>query len=77
MEFNGSGWQLLEDQKWRVDAAALVHRIPSFGFVVKEAPVPGHLNVDKLKVLRIFFATFMLTFFNADGSFYIKSIRVW
>jgi hypothetical protein len=77
VEFNGSGWQLLEDQKWRVDAAALVHRIPSFGFVVKEAPVPGHLNVDKLKVLEFSFCGFYVNLFNADGSFYIKSIRVW
>jgi hypothetical protein len=50
VEFSGSGWALHVDRNWRVDAAALVHRIPSFGFVLKESPSPGQLSVAKLQV---------------------------
>jgi hypothetical protein len=57
VEFSGVGWHLFADAKWRVDAAALVHRIPSFGFVLKEAPSPGQLNVAKLQVTAALFST--------------------
>ena len=38
-----------------MDAAALVHRIPSFGFVLKEVASPGQLNVAKLQVKTFIF----------------------
>lgn len=42
------GWHLLQEGGWRVEAAALKHRIPSFGFLLSEAPSPGRLDSGKL-----------------------------
>ena len=39
---------MLKEGKVEVQAAALAHRIPSFGFLLIEAPGPGKLDSDKL-----------------------------
>jgi len=41
-------WTLLSEGGMLVTAAALVHRIPSFGFIFRESPSPGRLDSDKL-----------------------------
>eukprot|EP00088_Acartia_fossae_P068588 TRINITY_DN8735_c0_g1_i1.p1 TRINITY_DN8735_c0_g1~~TRINITY_DN8735_c0_g1_i1.p1 ORF type:complete len:370 (+),score=54.85 TRINITY_DN8735_c0_g1_i1:52-1161(+) len=44
------GWKLLDDAKgFVVHAAALEHRIPSFGFQILEPSSPGQLDVKKLQ----------------------------
>ena len=39
---------MLKEGKMEVQAAALTHRIPSFGFLITEAAGPGKLDSDKL-----------------------------
>ena len=41
-------WKLLEDSRFLVSAAALKHRIPSFGFIIAEKTSPGKLDSKKL-----------------------------
>uniref|UniRef100_A0A069DSF0 Putative ribonuclease z n=1 Tax=Panstrongylus megistus TaxID=65343 RepID=A0A069DSF0_9HEMI len=41
-------WHLFEDDKVKVEAGFLIHRIPCFGFVIKEKPTPGRLNTEIL-----------------------------
>ncbi|XP_023326918.1 zinc phosphodiesterase ELAC protein 1 [Eurytemora carolleeae] len=43
------GWSLLSTQEFKVSAAALEHRIPSFGFHIREQDSPGQLDVNKLQ----------------------------
>ncbi|MWC28184.1 ribonuclease Z [Paenibacillus sp. MMS18-CY102] len=40
---------IFDDGQYRVEAAALEHRIPCFGYRVVESPRPGRLDADKLK----------------------------
>ena len=47
------GWSLHQDKMVRVEAEALSHRIPSFGFVITERSSPGRLDTDKLAELGI------------------------
>ena len=47
------GWSLHQEKMLRVEAAALRHRIPSFGFVITERSSPGRLDTDKLAELGI------------------------
>ena len=44
----GKCWRLLEDSNIEVTAAALKHRIPSFGFIISEKSSPGKLDSQKL-----------------------------
>jgi len=46
-------WPLISDNNFVVRAAALEHRIPSFGFHIREADSPGRLNVEKIQELGI------------------------
>ena len=46
-------WKLLEEAGLTVVAAALKHRIPSFGFIIKEKNSPGRLNCEKLSGMGI------------------------
>ncbi|XP_073989469.1 zinc phosphodiesterase ELAC protein 1-like isoform X1 [Rhodnius prolixus] len=41
-------WHLFEDDKVKVEAGFLIHRIPTFGFVIKEKPVQGSLKTEIL-----------------------------
>ncbi len=41
-------WPLLEAGHITVAAAVLVHRVPSFGFLVTEAAAPSRLDTDRL-----------------------------
>ena len=41
-------WCVLKEGKMVVQAAALVHRIPSFGFLITEAPDAGKLDAARL-----------------------------
>jgi len=41
-------WRVVEDSRYTVRAAALKHRIPSFGFIISEKSSPGKLNFTKL-----------------------------
>ncbi|KAK9504727.1 hypothetical protein O3M35_010993 [Rhynocoris fuscipes] len=43
-----NSWHLLENDKVKVEAGFLIHRIPSFGYVIKEKPLPGRLNTELL-----------------------------
>jgi len=47
------GWKLMEQNNLVVHAAALEHRIPSFGFHIQEGETPGQLNASKLKEIGI------------------------
>ena len=40
---------VLEDNKFRVEAKLLQHRVPSFGYRIVEKDLPAKLNIDKLK----------------------------
>ncbi|XP_014240115.1 zinc phosphodiesterase ELAC protein 1-like [Cimex lectularius] len=42
-------WNVMLENNISVYAGPLVHRIPCFGYVVKESPSPGALNVLQLK----------------------------
>jgi len=46
-------WPLLSSKGFKVNAAALEHRIPSFGFCVRESDGAGSLDADKLLGLGI------------------------
>ncbi len=46
-------WSVLENDNFTIKAAALKHRIPSFGYVVQEKNQVGTLDVQKLKKLGI------------------------
>jgi len=46
-------WNLFSEKGLTVSAAALKHRIPSFGFIIKEKDSPGRLNTEKLSELGI------------------------
>jgi len=50
IDFDSSAkcWKVLEDSNYVVSAAALQHRIPSFGFIISEKSSPGKLNFTKL-----------------------------
>lgn len=50
---SNSIWNLYEDSKIGVKAVWLRHRIPSFGFVIHEKPIPGKLDPEKLKAKGI------------------------
>jgi len=47
MSNNGS-WNIFKSSDFSVSAAALKHRIPSFGFVITESSSPGSLDTTKL-----------------------------
>lgn len=47
-DFNGV-YSLYEDSKISIKAVWLKHRIPSYGFVIEETPLPGKLDVDKVQ----------------------------
>ncbi|MBA3684686.1 MAG: ribonuclease Z [Planctomycetes bacterium] len=38
---------------WSVSAAALVHRVPSFGYVLREPPRPGRFHRDRAEALAV------------------------
>ncbi len=44
---------LFEDQRFRVEVAALKHRIPCYGYRITELDQPGKLDSAKLQALRI------------------------
>lgn len=46
-------WNLFNDKNISVSAAKLKHRIPSFGFIIKEKDSPGKLDTVKLSKLGI------------------------
>lgn len=46
-------WKLFESGEWSVNAGWIHHRVPSFGFVLKEKGRPGTLDKDKLLSLGI------------------------
>eukprot|EP00092_Neocalanus_flemingeri_P010078 GFUD01010861.1.p1 GENE.GFUD01010861.1~~GFUD01010861.1.p1 ORF type:complete len:372 (+),score=92.96 GFUD01010861.1:251-1366(+) len=48
IETSDSSWKLFSDGQYSVSAAALKHRIPSFGFVISESSSPGPLDSKKL-----------------------------
>ncbi|GIO83161.1 ribonuclease Z [Paenibacillus faecis] len=43
------GGRLFEDETFRVEAAKLDHRIPSYGYRVTEKDLPGKLDIDLLR----------------------------
>ncbi|XP_064646841.1 zinc phosphodiesterase ELAC protein 1-like [Lineus longissimus] len=45
----GQVWQVYEDEMVSIKAGWLVHRIPSFGYVIEEKPIAGRLDVSVLK----------------------------
>jgi len=49
----GSGGKELVRGAWTVSAWPLVHRVPSFGYVVHEAPRPGRFHPDRAMALGI------------------------
>lgn len=53
VECKDGSWQLFSEGGVSVVAAALVHRIPSFGFVITEAASPGQLDSGKLLAVGI------------------------
>jgi len=55
VEFDTDGkcWRLLENSHFEVSAAALKHRIPSFGFIISEKSSPGKLDSKKLLDLGV------------------------
>ena len=46
-------WELFTENGITVVAAALKHRIPSYGFIIKEKDKPGRLNAEKLSATGI------------------------
>ncbi|CAD5114353.1 DgyrCDS3491 [Dimorphilus gyrociliatus] len=42
-------WHICETENLIIKAGPLEHRIPSFGYVIDEKPLPGKLNVEYLK----------------------------
>lgn len=46
-------WPLLQEAGFTVVAAALRHRIPSYGFIITEKSGPGRLNTEKLEEIGI------------------------
>lgn len=44
---------IAEDDRFTVETAELDHRLPSFGFRITEKPLPGQLNLEKLKELGV------------------------
>ncbi|KAK8728393.1 hypothetical protein OTU49_009268, partial [Cherax quadricarinatus] len=46
-------WQLKDDEHWNVTAGWIHHRVPTFGFVVKEKDRVGTLDKNKLLALGI------------------------
>ncbi|KAE9033432.1 hypothetical protein PR003_g8515 [Phytophthora rubi] len=46
---NGDVWNVLDDGRVIVKAATLKHTVTCFGYVIEEYPVPGRLNMDKLR----------------------------
>ena len=46
-------WPLFQEAGLTVVAAALRHRIPSWGFVITEKNGPGRLNTEKLEQIGI------------------------
>lgn len=48
MNHRDTSWPLLDTSFLKVEAIALKHRIPSFGFVITEKPSPGKLDSSKL-----------------------------
>lgn len=55
IEFNADEkcWKLLDDSHLKVTAAALKHRIPSFGFILDEKSTPGKLDSRKLLAMGV------------------------
>ncbi|XP_042213110.1 zinc phosphodiesterase ELAC protein 1-like [Homarus americanus] len=46
-------WQLIDDERWCVSAGWIHHRVPTFGYVIKEKDRPGTLDTNKLLSLGI------------------------
>lgn len=46
-------WQLKDDDRWCVAAGWIHHRVPTFGFVIREKERPGTLDKEKLLALGI------------------------
>lgn len=49
----GTGGKPLARGAWTVSAWPLVHRVPSFGYVLQEAPRPGRFHPDQATALGI------------------------
>lgn len=52
-ELNGDEGIIFEDERFKVEVAALEHRVTSFGYRVTEQDQPGKLLVHKLKELGV------------------------
>lgn len=48
-----ASWLLRDDEFWRVEAGWVHHRVPTYGFVIRERNKPGSLNTTKLLSLGI------------------------
>jgi len=48
VEVSDGSWNIFRNSHFSVSAAALKHRIPSFGFVITESSSPGSLDTTKL-----------------------------
>lgn len=49
---------VFEDNKFRVEAKLLAHRVPCFGYRIIEKDLPASLNIDKLKKDNIHIGSF-------------------
>jgi ribonuclease Z len=53
VELSGAGGIALETPEYTVEARALDHRVPAYGFALQEKPRPGTLDVEKLRALGV------------------------
>ena len=51
LDVSSDSYLLFEDKKFVVKAFRLFHRVPSFGFCIKEHDRPGRLKTEMLKEL--------------------------
>lgn len=49
----GAGGKPLVREQWTISAWPLTHRVPSFGYVIEEAPRPGRFHPDRAEALGI------------------------
>lgn len=53
IEMTDGSWNLFKNTQFSVSAAALKHRIPSFGFVILESSFRGQLDTKKLAAMGV------------------------